>query len=51
MRRIGNIVILTGAGVFRESGLTTFRDPDGIWQRVRIEEVATPGALLREAVP
>lgn len=41
------IVILTGAGISRESGLETFRDPDGIWARVRIEDVATPEAFRR----
>ena len=40
-----SIVILTGAGISRESGLATFRDPDGIWARVRIEDVATPEAF------
>ncbi|TCZ63027.1 NAD-dependent deacylase [Roseicella aquatilis] len=43
-----NIVVLTGAGISRESGLHTFRDPDGIWQRVRIEDVATPEAFARD---
>ncbi len=42
------LVILTGAGVSAESGLSTFRDPDGIWQRVRIEDVATPSAFARD---
>ena len=42
------IVILTGAGISKESGLDTFRDPDGIWARVSIEEVATPEAFLRD---
>ena len=31
------IVILTGAGISKESGLETFRDPDGIWATVRID--------------
>jgi NAD-dependent deacetylase len=42
------IVILTGAGISRESGLDTFRDADGIWARVRIEDVATPEAFRRD---
>ena len=42
------IVILTGAGISRESGLATFRDPDGIWAKVRIEDVATPDAFGRD---
>lgn len=44
----GKIVILTGAGISKESGLETFRDPDGIWSRVRIEDVATPEAFMRD---
>ncbi len=44
----GPIVILTGAGVSRESGLHTFRDADGIWSKVRIEDVATPEAFDRD---
>ena len=43
-----NIVILTGAGISKESGLETFRDADGIWSKVRIEDVATPEAFERD---
>jgi len=43
-----SIVILTGAGISRESGLATFRDADGIWATVRIEDVATPEAFARD---
>ena len=42
-----NIVILTGAGISKESGLKTFRDQDGIWAQHRIEDVATPDAFKR----
>lgn len=42
------IVILTGAGLSAESGLSTFRDKDGIWAKYRIEEVATPEAFARD---
>ena len=42
------IVVLTGAGISRESGLHTFRDADGIWASVRIEDVATPEAFARD---
>ncbi len=41
------IVVLTGAGISKESGLSTFRDPDGIWATARIEDVATPQAFTR----
>ncbi len=43
-----SIVILTGAGISKESGLDTFRDQDGIWSKVRIEDVATPEAFRRD---
>ncbi|MBI1776036.1 MAG: NAD-dependent protein deacylase [Proteobacteria bacterium] len=44
----GPIVVLTGAGISRESGLHTFRDADGIWATVRVEDVATPEAFARD---
>jgi NAD-dependent deacetylase len=40
-------VILTGAGISKQSGLDTFRDADGIWAKVRLEDVATPEAFAR----
>jgi NAD-dependent deacetylase len=43
----GTIVILTGAGISRESGLDTFRDVDGIWSKVNLEDVATPEGFTR----
>lgn len=37
------ILIFTGAGVSKESGIETFRDAkDGLWNNYRIEDVATP---------
>src|SRR3954453_3894644 len=47
---IRNIVILTGAGVSAESGLATFRGPDGLWEGHRVEDVATPQAFARDPV-
>ncbi len=46
--RYRRIVILTGAGISKESGLDTFRDADGIWAKVRLEDVATPEAFARD---
>jgi NAD-dependent deacetylase len=43
-----NIVILTGAGVSAESGVATFRGPDGLWEGHRVEDVATPEAFMRD---
>ena len=45
---IRNIVILTGAGVSAESGVATFRGPDGLWEGHRVEDVATPEAFKRD---
>ena len=42
------VVILTGAGVSAESGLGTFRDKDGIWTRVNLDDVATPEGFARD---
>lgn len=41
------IVVFTGAGVSADSGLSTFRDADGLWANYRIEDVCTPEALMR----
>ncbi|MCP4308951.1 MAG: NAD-dependent deacylase [bacterium] len=47
MASTDHIVILTGAGLSAESGLSTFRDKDGIWAKHKVEDVATPEAFAR----
>jgi NAD-dependent deacetylase len=47
-RDFKNIVVLTGAGISAESGISTFRDANGLWENHRIEDVATPGAYGRD---
>ena len=47
MRDIETILVLTGAGISAESGLATFRGPDGLWEGHRVEEICTPQALAR----
>lgn len=42
------LCISTGAGMSVESGLDTFRGEDGLWSKVRIEEMATPEAFERD---
>jgi NAD-dependent deacetylase len=42
------IVVLTGAGISKESGIDTFRDAGGLWSRVNLEEVATIEAWHRD---
>ena len=34
------LVVLTGAGVSAESGISTFRDSNGLWENYRVEDVA-----------
>ncbi len=41
------IVVLTGAGISAESGMSTFRDSDGLWNNYRVEDVATPEGFVR----
>ena len=50
MTRPRNIVVLTGAGISAESGVPTFRGPDGLWEGHRVEDVATPQAFARDPV-
>lgn len=38
-------VVFTGAGMSAESGISTFRDTDGLWEKYDIKEVATPQAF------
>jgi NAD-dependent deacetylase len=36
------ILVFSGAGLSKESGVETFRDSDGLWNNYKIEDVATP---------
>ncbi|WP_297791619.1 NAD-dependent deacylase [uncultured Marinobacter sp.] len=42
-----HIVVLTGAGISAESGLSTFRDNGGLWEQHSVYDVATPEAFER----
>lgn len=42
------VSVLTGAGISAESGVPTFRGPDGLWNEFRVEELATPEAFARD---
>ena len=42
-----SVVILTGAGISAESGISTFRDSQGLWCNHAIEDVATPEGFER----
>ena len=47
-RNPANIVILTGAGISAESGLGTFRDKGGIWEKFDWQKLATPEAFAAD---
>lgn len=42
------VLVLTGAGVSAESGVPTFRGPEGLWRQFRPEDLATPEAFARD---
>ena len=39
------LVVLTGAGISAESGISTFRDSGGLWEGYDVNQVATPEGL------
>ena len=41
------LVVLSGAGMSAESGISTFRDTGGLWEQYRVEDVATPEGYAR----
>lgn len=41
------VVVLTGAGMSAESGVSTFRDSGGLWDNYNVEDVATPEGWAR----
>ncbi len=48
LSRAERVVVLTGAGVSAESGVPTFRGPEGLWRQYRAEDLATPEAFRRD---
>jgi NAD-dependent deacetylase len=49
LRNSRSVVVFTGAGVSAESGIATFRDADGFWQRFPPEDYANWAGLLQVA--
>ena len=45
LRGRGAVLVLTGAGVSSESGISTFRDAGGVWDGIDPMRVATPRAI------
>ncbi|HVR72070.1 MAG TPA: NAD-dependent deacylase [Vicinamibacteria bacterium] len=48
LRAAHRVLALTGAGVSAESGVPTFRGPQGLWRQFRPEDLATPEAFARD---
>lgn len=44
----GRLLAFTGAGISAESGVPTFRGPEGLWKNRRPEDLATPEAFRRD---
>jgi NAD-dependent deacetylase len=42
------LAVLTGAGISAESGVPTFRGPEGLWNEYKPEDLATPEAFARD---
>ncbi|HEX6737699.1 MAG TPA: Sir2 family NAD-dependent protein deacetylase, partial [Vicinamibacteria bacterium] len=49
LRGAQRVLVLTGAGVSAESGVPTFRGPEGLWGAFRPEDLATAEAFARDA--
>jgi NAD-dependent deacetylase len=48
LKAASTAVVVTGAGVSAESGIPTFRGPDGLWKQYKPEDLATPEAFARD---
>ena len=42
---MSKVVILSGAGISAESGISTFRDSGGLWEQYNIKDICTSGCL------
>ncbi|HEM7757258.1 SIR2 family NAD-dependent protein deacylase [Acinetobacter baumannii] len=47
MIHMTKLVVFSGAGMSAESGISTFRDSNGLWENYDIQQVATPEAWER----
>ncbi len=43
-----SVAFVTGAGISADSGVPTFRGPEGLWRNFRPEELASPEAFERD---
>ena len=47
---MSKVVILSGAGISAESGISTFRDSDGLWEEYNVKDICTIGCLIDNRV-
>ena len=47
LREATKVAVLTGAGISAESGVATFRDPDGLWAKFSPQELASMDGFLQ----
>ncbi|MBJ6351718.1 MULTISPECIES: SIR2 family NAD-dependent protein deacylase [unclassified Acinetobacter] len=50
MNSMTKLVVFSGAGMSAESGISTFRDSNGLWENYDIQQVATPKAWQKNPV-
>lgn len=43
---MAKVVVLSGAGISAESGLSTFRESDGLWAQYSVDDICTAGCLI-----
>lgn len=48
LKKTSRVAVLTGAGVSAESGIPTFRGKDGLWNKYKPEELASPKAFFED---
>ena len=48
LKRAERVMVSTGAGISTESGIPPFRGQDGLWEKFKPEELATPEAFDRD---
>lgn len=47
LRNVSKLIVFTGAGISKESGVPTFREADGLWKEFKAEDFATPEAFIK----
>jgi NAD-dependent deacetylase len=51
LAQANSVAVLSGAGISAESGIPTFRGPEGLWKEYKPEDLATPEAFAKGNAP